>query len=140
MAAFTKFNCLPQDLARKVHDLSADSLKAMLSSVVPSVNNAVKADLTEIAAGNGYTAGGKAVPITSCAQTGGVLKLVLGNPSPWVAAGGAMAPFRYVELYNDTPAGKNLIGFYDYGSVITLQDGEQFQLSFDATAGALTIS
>ena len=139
-AAFSKFNCLTQDLATKKHDLSADSLKVMFTNVAPVNTNAVKGDITELAGGNGYTAGGNAAAITSCAQTAGVLKLVLANPATWTAAGGSIGPFRYAVLYNDTAASKNLIGWYDYGTGVTVNSGEQFQVAFDPAAGALTIT
>lgn len=138
--AFNKFNCLTQDIATKKHDLSADSLMCMFTNVAPVATNAVKGDITELAGGNGYAAGGNNAPITSCAQTGGVLKLVLGNPTTWTASGGAIGPFRYVVLYNNTATSKNLIGYYDYGSAVTVNSGEQFQVAFDATNGALTIT
>ncbi len=139
-AAFQKFNAFTQDLARKVHDLGADNIYLMLTNTAPSAANAVKADITEIAAGNGYTANGLQCPVTSCTQTGGVLKLVLSNPGAWTASGGSIGPFRYAVLYNATPVSKPLIGFYDYGSAVTLAAGEQFQGTFDATNGVLTIT
>lgn len=142
MATFNKFNQFTEDLAKKVHNLSADTLKVMLTSVAPVATNSVKADLTEIAAGNGYTAGGNSCTITSCAQTSGVLKLVLANPATWTASGGSMASFRYATLYNDTPTSPAdpLIGWYDYGSSVTLAVGEQFQVAFDGTNGVFTIT
>lgn len=113
----------------------------MLTSVAPVATNEVKADLTEIAAGNGYTAGGNAVTITSSAQTAGVYKLV-GSDVVFTASGGTMASFRYAVLYNDTPTSPAdpLIGFYDYGSTVSLQDGETMTIDFSASDGILQIS
>lgn len=141
MAAFNKFNVFVENLAEKVHNLGADSLKIMLSNVAPVATNQVKADITEIAAGNGYTAGGAAVTISSSAQTGGTYKLVLADVS-FTASGGSMATFRYVVLYNDTPTSPAdpLIGWYDHGSAVTLADGEVFTVDYDATNGALTLA
>lgn len=141
-ASFNKFNQFVADLANKVHNLGADTLKVMLSNTAPSASNAVKADITEIGAGNGYTAGGNAAALTSSSQTGGVFKLVLANPATWTASGGTIGPFRYAVLYNDTPSSpaKPLIGWYDYGSSITLASGEQFQVAFDAVNGVFTIT
>lgn len=65
MAAFNKFNAFVEAVAEKVHNLGADTLKVMLTNVAPVATNSVKADLTEIAAGNGYTAGGTAATISS---------------------------------------------------------------------------
>jgi hypothetical protein len=138
--AFSKFNQFVQDMACKVHNLSADTLMVMLTNTAPSASNAIKSDITEISGGNGYTANGNSASITSCTQTSGVLKLILGNPATWTASGGTIGPFRYAVLYNATPTSplKPLIGYYDYGSSITLAIGEQFQVAFDATNGVLT--
>jgi hypothetical protein len=141
-AAFNKFNQFVQDLANKVHNLGADALYVGLANTAPVATNTVWANITEISAGNGYTAGGNSCSITSNVQTGGVLKLLLGNPATWTAAGGSIGPLRYAVLYNSTPTTplKPLIGYYDYGSSITLAIGEQFQVAFDAVNGVLTIT
>jgi hypothetical protein len=140
MAAFNKFNSFVEHLAEKVHNLGADTLKVMLTNTAPLVGNSVKADLTEIAAGNGYTAGGNTVAASSSAQASGLYKLVL-NDTVFTASGGAIGPFRYAVLYNDTPTSPAdpLIAWYDYGSSITLADGETFTVDFDVTNGALTL-
>jgi hypothetical protein len=123
----------------KVHNLGADALKVMLTLTAPVATNAVKADLTEIAAGNGYAAGGLAVTITSSAQTSGTYKLV-GSDVTFTASGGSIANFRYAVLWNDTPTAPAdpLIGWYDYGSTVTLAVGESLLVDFDATNGILT--
>lgn len=113
----------------------------MLVNSAPVAGNSVKANLTEISAGNGYTAGGNAVTISSSAQTSGTYKLVLADSS-FTASGGSIGPFRYVVLYDDTPTSPldPLIGYWDYGSSITLAAGETFTVDFDATTGVLTIA
>lgn len=139
MAAFNKFNPFVEAVAEKVHNLGADTLKVMLSNTAPAATNAVKADITEITAGNGYTAGGNTASITSSSQTSGTYKLVLGDPATWTATGGSIGPLRYAVLYNDTATNKELIGWWDYGSSITLNAGETFTVDFDPTTGVLTI-
>lgn len=140
MAAFNKFHCFAEDLATKVHNLNADTLKVLLTNAAPVVTNAVKADLTEISAGNGYTAGGNTAAFVSGDQISGVYKLVLADPATWTAVGGTIGPFRYAVFYNDTPTSPAdpLIGWWDYGSAITLQVGETFTVDLDATNGVLT--
>jgi hypothetical protein len=139
MAAFNKFNSFVEALAEKKHDLGADTLKVMLTNTAPVATNAVKADLTEISAGNGYTAGGNTASVTSSAQTSGTYKLVLGDPATWTASGGSIGPFRYAVLYNDTATSDELIGWWDYASSITLAAGESFAVDFDPTTGVLTL-
>jgi uncharacterized protein (DUF2252 family) len=141
MATFTKFNQFVEDLANKVHALQSDTLKVMLCNTAPVATNSVKADLTEITAANGYSAGGNAAAYASDGQTSGTYKLVLADPATWTASGGSIGPFRYAVLYNDTPTSPAdpLIGFWDYGSAVTLAAGETFTVDFDATNGVLQL-
>lgn len=111
----------------------------MLTNTAPVNTNTVKADITEISAGNGYTAGGTAASITSSSQSAGTYKLVLGDVV-FTASGGSIGPFRYAVLYNDTATNDELIGWWDYGSGVTLLTGETFTVDFDATNGVLTIA
>jgi hypothetical protein len=112
----------------------------MLTNSAPIATNSIKSDLTDISAGNGYTAGGTASTITSCAQTSGVLKWILTDVV--FTASGAVGPFRYAVLYNDTQTSpvKPLIAWWDYGSSISLANLETFTVDFDAANGVLTIT
>lgn len=140
MAAFNKFDAFVEALAEKVHNLGTDTLKVYLTNDTPSGSgDAVKADLAEISAGNGYTAGGNTATQTSSSQTAGLYKLVLADPTSWTASGGNIGPFRYAVLYNSTTASGNLIGWWDYGTSITLAAGDTFTVDFDPTTGVLTL-
>lgn len=141
MATYTKFNAFVENVAEKVHNLGADTLKVMLTLTAPVATNSVKANLTEISAGNGYTAGGTTTAQSSSAQSSGTYKLVIADVV-FTASGGAMADFRYAVLYNDTPTSPAdpLIGFWDYGSTVSLASGETFTVDFDASAGVLQIA
>ncbi len=139
MASFTKFNSFVEALAEKTHNLGSDVLKVMLTNSAPVSTNTVKADLTDISAGNGYSAGGTAATISSSAQTSGTYKLVLADVV-FTASGGSIGPFRYAVLYNDTAASKELIGFWDRTSSITLNNGESITIDFDGTNGVLQIA
>lgn len=109
----------------------------MLTNVAPVATNAVLSDLTEITAGNGYAAGGSAVTSQSNSQTSGTDTLT-GTGPIFTASGGSFSPFRYACLYNATAAGKNLIGFWDYGTSLTLLNGETFTIVF--ASGILTLT
>jgi hypothetical protein len=137
MAAFNKFLPFVEALAEKQHNLQSDTLRILLTNTAPAPANAVKADLAEIAAGNGYAAGGPQATVSSSAQTAGTYKLVLAD-TVISAAGGAIGPFRYAVLYNATSGG--LIGWWDYGSSITLASGETLTVDFDDAAGVLTLA
>lgn len=140
MVTFNKFDSFVEAMAEKVHNLGADTLKVMLTNVAPVAGNTVKADLTEIGAGNGYAAGGTTVVITSSAQVAGLYKLV-GNDVVFTAAGGSIGPFRYAVLYNDTPTSPAdpLIGWWDYGSAISLNNTESITLDLDQVNGITTV-
>jgi hypothetical protein len=139
MAAANKFNIFVQNVGRGVHNLNADTLKDMLTNVAPAATNQVKADLTEISAGNGYTAGGTQVGSNAYSQSSGTATLT-GNNVVFTASGGSIGPFRYVTLYDDTPTSPAdpLILWWDYGSSITLNSGETFTV--DHSGGILTLA
>jgi hypothetical protein len=141
MAAFNKFNQFVEDLAKKVHNLNADTLKVMLTNTAPLATNAVKADITEITAANGYPAGGTQATFSSGAQSSGTYKLVL-NDVIFTAAGGSFGPFRYAVLYNDTPTSplKPLIGYWDYTTNVTITNGNSFLVDLDQVNGVLTLA
>lgn len=128
-------------LAEKVMNLQSDTLTNMLTNSAPVVTNTVFADLTEISAGNGYSAGGTNATVSSSAQTSGTYKLVLADVV-FTASGGTIGAFRYTALYDNTPTSPAdpLMGWYDYGSSITLASGETFTIDYDASAGVITIA
>lgn len=140
MASYVKYQVFVEDLAEKVHNLGSDTLKIALTNTAPTVaTDAGLADITEIAAGNGYTAGGTQATISSSAQTAGTYKLVLADVV-FTASGGSIATFRYSVLYNDTAASDQLIAYWDYGSAVSLSDGESFTWDADPTNGILTLA
>lgn len=122
MATVTLFNSFVEAAAEGVHNLASDTLKVVLTDTAPSTSNTVLADITQIAAGNGYTTGGVTATVDSSSQTGGVYALVLSNVT-WTASGGDIATHRYAVLYNDTAASDELIAYADYGVSAVIADG-----------------
>ena len=139
MASFNKFNSFTEAIAEKKHDLGADTLKVALSNTLPVASNTVLANITQISGTNGYTTGGTQATISSSAQTSGTYKLVLADVT-FTASGGSIGPFQYAVLYNDTATNDELIGWYDYGSALTITNGNAFVVDFDASSGVLTIT
>jgi hypothetical protein len=132
MAAFLKFEKFSEDLARGVHNLGTGAIKVYLSNAAPNLaTHTIKADLAEIAGGNGYTATGHSITPT-VTRSGGTT--TLGGTDIVITASGAVGPFRYAILYNDTPTSPvdPLIGYWDYGSAISLANGETFTVDFGA--------
>lgn len=140
MATYNKFNAFVENVAEKVHNLGADALTVALCATAnaPVAGNSVLADLTQISYTN---LSSRALTVTSSAQTGGVYKLVLAD-LVLTASGGSVAAFQYVVIYNDTPTSPAdpLIAWYDYGSALTLANGETLTLDFDPTNGVLQIT
>jgi hypothetical protein len=134
MATYNKFNQTIADAFNGAHDFDNDTYKVMLTNVAPIASNSIKADITEIAAGNGYTAGGDAITIGAAGQTGGTYSAPMTGDIVFTASGGAIADFRYVVIYNDTqttPA-KPLVSWYDYGSTLSVADAETFTVKTNA--------
>jgi hypothetical protein len=146
VATFFKFEQFVEDLASGVHQLQTGTshvCKVYLTNAAPYASaDAVKADLAEISAGNGYTAGGTSIGTITGTQTAGTFKLTGSEDPAWTASGGTIGPFQYAVLYNDTPTSPAdpLIGAWDYGSSITLQIGESFTVDLDASAGIFTLA
>lgn len=140
MATFNKYQSWVEYLNEGAN-CGTDSFKVALSNSAPNAaTHTVFADITEIAAGNGYTAGGNAAATTTSSQSSGTFKLVLADPATWTASGGSMAAFRYVILYDDTLASDPLVGWWDYGSALTLATGETFTADFSASNGVFTVA
>jgi hypothetical protein len=137
MAAYNKFNDFTEQQIIGTHDWDANTFKIMLvNSPAPIAANTVKANLTEISAGNGYLAGGTATTITVSEASG--TTTVQGTQVAFTASGGSIGPFQYAVLYNDTAASKNLVAWWDYGSAVTLNTGDSFTVKFNnATPGTI---
>jgi hypothetical protein len=138
MASFVKYQKGVEALMESIN-AGSDTWKVALTNRAPVVaSDNTLTDASEISAGNGYTAGGNAASTTSSSQTGGVYKLILASPSTWTASGGSIGPFRYAVLYDATT--NNLIGYWDYGSAVTLGVGESFTVSLDGTNGVFSVT
>ena len=139
MAAFNKFDSFIYNLGLGNINLSTDDIRIYLTNVAPDgATMEDKFDLTEIAAGNGYTAGGADVAGTW--STAGVFEGA--NSVQWTATGGAIAQFRYAVLFDNTPAAdadKYLIGWWDYGAAVDVATGETFTVDLN-DANIFTIS
>lgn len=136
MVTFNKFQPFVENLAEKVFNLGSDVLKVALSAGAPTNTWGTLSQVTEISYTN---LSARTITITSSAQTSGTYKLVLADLT-LTASGGAVATFRYVIIYDDTATNDELIGYYDYGSSLTLADGDTFTIDFDASAGVLTVA
>lgn len=135
MASFNKFNAFVADVANGKHNLGSNQLKVAMSNTLPTAANAVLADITEISYTNIST---RNITLTSSTQTAGLYKLIIADLV--LTASGAVGPFRYLVIYNSTTSGGPLIGWYDYGSSISLANSDTFTLDFDNVNGLLQLT
>lgn len=147
MATFNKLNGFVEHLAERVHNLGSDQLRIALSNVAPSAEavppttstaDCILARITQIS----YAfASSRDLTVVSSQQTAGTYRLVVGDIT-LTATGGNVGPFRYVYVFNDTPTSPAdpLIGYYDYGSSLTLLPGESLTIDFDNVSGLLTLA
>lgn len=130
MATYNKHNVFVFDIHQKTHNLASDALTYALCAAAnaPVATNSILANLTQISYTNLSTrvAGS---PSTN-SQSSGTYTLLL--PDLVLTASGAVATFRYVDLYNDTPTSPAdpLISWWDYGADVTLANGETFTIDY----------
>ena len=141
MAVFNKFENFVEDLAKGVHDFSSDTIRLALTNSAPIATNTILSDITQIADGGGYVAPGYALDNVVLSETGGTAKVVA-DDEVITATGAAIATFRYLVLFNDTPASplNPLVAWYDFGSALDLAEGESLTIDFDAINGIFTIA
>lgn len=134
MATFNKFNSFVEALAEKVHNLGSDTLQVALCATAnaPVATNTQLSNLTQIAYTN---LSSQVITTSSSSQTGGTYSLVL-NDLTLTASGGSVGPFQYIVVFNQTATNDELIGWYDYGSALTLNDGESLTIDFGADGGS----
>jgi hypothetical protein len=134
MATFNKFNAWVDNMV-EVANLATDQFVIALTNTAPTAANSVLADITQISYTN---LSSRNVTTASSTQTSGTYSLTLNDLV--LTASGAVATFRYVVLYDDTPTSPAdpLVGWWDYGSSITMANAETFTVDF--TGAAITIS
>lgn len=131
-------------------DFDADTFKMGLlgAGYTPDfVNHHFWSDISasEIAAGNGYTAGGVQLTGTSVSADGAGLKFTSTGPTPlWTASGAGMPASRYAVIYKSTGVAATsplvcclLLAVADQ---VTVSAGSTLNLTPDATHGWLNIA
>lgn len=136
MASATKFYQFAEDISKGVHNFTSDSTCTLTVALcaaanAPVASNSVLGDLTQISYTN---LSSRVITGVTCEQTTGTASLTA-NDLVLTASGGSVATFRYIVLYNDDPTSPAdpLIQFYDFGSDVTLADGETLTLNFTTT-------
>lgn len=144
MASFTKLNGFVEHLGQGVHNLNTGAITVALSNTAPgsestpptgAASACILANVTQISYTN---LSSRVFSGTSYSQSGGTGTLAATDLV--LTASGSVGPFRYVYVYNDTPTSPAdpLIGYWDYGSSISLASGDT--LTIDAPGNILTLA
>lgn len=133
MATFNKHNAWAENMCESAN-CGTDQFIVYLTNTLPTAANSVLADITQISYTNLST---RNITTTSSSQTGGTYTLVFNDLT--LTASGAVATFRYIGIYDDTPTSPAdpLVGWYDYGSAITMASGETLLIDF--TGATITV-
>ena len=145
MASFNKVNDFVVNAVHNM-DLESDQIAIALSNTSPSSEssdpsadgNGILGNVTQVSYTN---LSSRNVTTSSSSQTSGTYKLVLADLT-LTSSGGSTGPFRYVYIFDDTvttPADP-LIGYYDYGSSLTLNDGDSLTVDFSASNGVIQLA
>lgn len=138
MATFVLINDWLDNMVENA-DLASDQFTAALSNTAPGAEGTpptgdgagILGNVTQVA----YTfCSARTFTTTSSSQAAGTYSLVLQDLT-LTASGGAVGPFRYVYVYDDTVATPvdPLVNYWDYGSALTLNDGESLLIDLGAT-------
>lgn len=136
-ASYNKYTAAIEPLLEGIN-AGSDTWKIALANTVNAADTTFTPGTTDLATGNGYTQGGNAATVSASGQTAGTFKLTLNAPSVWTASGGSIGPFRYAILWDSTTS--TPVGYWDYGSSITVLSGETFTFTPDAANGVFQAS
>jgi len=132
MATYNKFQQFVEDLCKGVHNFTSDGTSTLTVALTAAANapvatNAVLANLTQVSYTN---LSSRVITGVTAEHTTGTVSLTVDDLV--LTASGAVATFRYVAIYNDDPTSPAdpLVCWFDYGSDVTLANGETFTLNF----------
>jgi len=144
MASFNKVNDFVVNAVHNM-DLASDTLAVALTNTAPGSESSnptsdglgIVGNLTQISYSN---CSSRTLTTSSSSQSGGVYKLVVADLT--LTASGTVGPFRYIYIFDDTvtsPADP-IIGYYDYGTSLTLNNGDTFTLDFSPSNGVIQLT
>ena len=138
MAALNWFNCAMKDVLSGKHNFKDIAYKLMLSNVAPVLTNTLSTDITEISAGNGYSAGGPILTLNTVETFNTSSGRVIFADQSITASGGTIATFRYGVIYNSVNL--SLVGYIDIGGTVSLPNGQFFMFDMDQVNGLMQLS
>jgi hypothetical protein len=125
MATFVIFDEFAENISGTIN-LNTDTFKAALTNILPVQDTAAQlSNITQIAAGNGYSTGGVVLTGVTWAETSagsGIWKFSSDDVT-FTASGGDIAAHQYLVIYSDTSTNDSLVGYVDRGSSSTITSG-----------------
>jgi hypothetical protein len=140
MASFNKFNLFVQDMEQGQHDFTSGggTYNVILTNTSPVATNHYYSDISgELSTGGGYTSGG-ATATTSDANASGTETISSSNVV-WTATGSGFGPFRYAVMYREDGSNHGLVGWWDYGSSVSLSSAGA-TLTISWASGVFTLA
>jgi len=138
MVTYNKINDWAENEG-EVADLDSDTFIIALSNTAPGSEttpptgdgDGVLANVTQTIYTN---CSSRTLSLASSSQASGTYAIDFSDIT-LTASGGNVGPFRYVYIYDDTPTSPAdpLVCYFDYGSSITLADGETLGVTFNAS-------
>lgn len=144
MATFNLFDHFMEELLKGTHNFSSHTFRVALTNTAPTQDSdTTLTNVTQITGGGttGYTTvadgAGATVTLTVAETSAGSGVWRLGTSSSdcvFTAGASGIGPFRYAVIVNDTPTSpaNPLVGYLDYGSSITVTDGNTFTIDAGA--------
>lgn len=147
-ATFTKINDWINNAIENV-DLDNDTFMIALSNTAPSAEssdptadgNGKLTNVTQIAYTN-YSDNlttDRTLEGTSGSSSGGTYTFDSTVDFTITASSGDLPEFRYIYIYDDTIAGKPLVGVWDYGQGLTLFENDSLEITFNSN-GIFTVT
>lgn len=133
MATYNKFQPWVDYMVEGAN-LATDQFVVALTPDAPQNTYATLSQLTNVPSYTNLSS--RNITTSSASQTGGTFSLVLNDLT--LSATGTVGPFRYIVIYDDTVVGDPLVCWYDYGSSITMANGETFTIDFGANLFSLS--
>src|SRR5215217_420540 len=133
MPAFVEPDVLSEDIANKIHDFNSDTFRWAFSNTAPVLASTfLLSNVTQISTANGYTqvsdGAGGLVPTLSFSRSGQTT--TVSGTQVVLTATGAVGPFRYLILINDTPTSplNPVVGWLDHGSAVTMANTDTYTI------------
>ena len=141
-APLTKYSAYIDEVAAGGHNHKTAVFKLALTDAAPNANTHTVWNTTVYPPPTltfGYSPGGNTLTTSIAATASAVFTLGFADTVFAANSSGGIGPFRYAILYNSSASNK-LVGFYDYGSSVSLGPTDTFTTDFKDVEGVLTIA